>query len=444
MRIPVITVRTGSNVSRRARTAARNRAHRRRQDSERNTSCARMHLHPGWRRTTHCRRRGSAAGATSAASTTNPTCSRPDDAAAGRRSNESPCSSGVQASPASSSPATSATARSRRVASAVGEEQWPSRSSIDTSPRTSIQDSRGDSLSQISPTRADRAGVICRRIAEAAEQNYQALGSSPRRPHSRQEPAHELPPLRQAVPRRGPRLGGPRQSREHDAHARVVRPPRRRRRRAHGHPQARASRRARGRRRRPNPADPRTALTAIPAGDLHRLRLPELLTHAAQGEAERNQVALRASAETRNAASLSRDVSEAERLPIALARLDRRKAKLRRHSKPFARFRLEARSRSDRSPLAPANAGWSGRPDRPAERDSPDPDRSARRPVAFLGFPPPEGAAARVQVAIPRRRGPETTPPGRREGPAAAASLSAHLTATTARAGTGATHGVRL
>ena len=38
-------------------------------------------------------------------------------------------------------------------------------------------------------------------------------------------------------------------------------------------------------------------------------------------------------------------MSEAGRLPIALARLDRRKAKLRRHSKPFARARLETRAR---------------------------------------------------------------------------------------------------
>jgi hypothetical protein len=70
-------------------------------------------------------------------------------------------------------------------------------------------------------------------------------------------------------------------------------------------------------------------LTTIPSDDLQRLRIPELLAHAAQGEAERQQVALElVRRDEKSGQGLSADVLEVERLPIALARLARREAKL--------------------------------------------------------------------------------------------------------------------
>ena len=75
-------------------------------------------------------------------------------------------------------------------------------------------------------------------------------------------------------------------------------------------------------------------MTAVPSDDLQRLRLPELLTHAAQGEAKRKQVALELlRRDEKRGKRLSADAPDGVRLPIALARLEHREAKLlrRRH-----------------------------------------------------------------------------------------------------------------
>ena len=70
-------------------------------------------------------------------------------------------------------------------------------------------------------------------------------------------------------------------------------------------------------------------MTAIPAYNLRRLRLPELLAHAGPGEPERRNVALELLRRNeKRGKGLSPDAPKAERLPIALGRLERRKAKL--------------------------------------------------------------------------------------------------------------------
>jgi endonuclease V-like protein UPF0215 family len=67
----------------------------------------------------------------------------------------------------------------------------------------------------------------------------------------------------------------------------------------------------------------------IPAYNLRRLRLPVLLVHAANGELERQKVALELlRRDEKRGRGLSSDPRDEERLPIALARLERRKAKL--------------------------------------------------------------------------------------------------------------------
>jgi hypothetical protein len=62
--------------------------------------------------------------------------------------------------------------------------------------------------------------------------------------------------------------------------------------------------------------------------------------HAAQDEPERNQVALELlRRDEKRSKGLSPDVSEAKRLPIALARLEHRRAKLlRRQNRPSSRY----------------------------------------------------------------------------------------------------------
>src|SRR5262249_9283804 len=85
----------------------------------------------------------------------------------------------------------------------------------------------------------------------------------------------------------------------------------------------------RGRRRRSRPARPGRAVIAIRSEDSQRLRRPDLLTHAAQGEDVREQIALEPlRRDEKRGKGLSADAAEGERLSLALARLERRKAKL--------------------------------------------------------------------------------------------------------------------
>src|SRR5262249_3978298 len=98
------------------------------------------------------------------------------------------------------------------------------------------------------------------------------------------------------------------------------------------------------------------AVTAIPFGQRRRLRHPELITYAAQGEPERTHVALELPrGDEKRGKGLAADTLEAERLPIALARLERRKghaaSQTLRTVRPETDWK-DAHSRSDRCPLA--------------------------------------------------------------------------------------------
>jgi hypothetical protein len=118
--------------------------------------------------------------------------------------------------------------------------------------------------------------------------------------------------------------------------------------------------------------------TLIPSRNLQGLRLPELLAHAAQGEAERKQVALELlRRDEKRGKGLAADAAEAERLPIALARLEHRTTKLLRGHRAGYPSLSDGRSSSPHEAGITRLAGRtrgsrleSGRPDQKAPFES--------------------------------------------------------------------------
>jgi hypothetical protein len=85
-----------------------------------------------------------------------------------------------------------------------------------------------------------------------------------------------------------------------------------------------------------------TTLLILP-DDLTRLRLPELLAHAAQDELQRRQVALELlRRDEKRGRGLDPAMAPGDRLGFALARLERRAAKHRRGRSTTSRTRTHA------------------------------------------------------------------------------------------------------